>query len=1205
MAETSASQRDAIEQLADSFMTSYRAGQRPNLEAYLQRYPELAEQLRGLIAALMVLERNAPHRNRLEMLPQAASRIGNAPREIGEFTIIREIGRGGMGIVYEAVQQSLGRHVALKVLSSPGLTNPVQLERFRLEARSAGRLHHSHIVPVFGVGEHEGVHYYAMQFIPGKSLDQVIDELRKLRLGPGGARPSPQNGDELSWSIAVDLLSGGSAGGEPNAAAAAVVDVTTSRATVRGVPDDTPRVAARGSTSASRGAHAEFSTGHSGRPFFDSVARVGLQVAEALAYAHTEGILHRDIKPSNLLLDAKGNCWITDFGLAKAEESQALTATGDFVGTLRYMAPERLEGWADRRSDIYGLGAAIYELLTLRLFFDSSNRAKLIDDIRHSEPLAPTKIDAAIPRDLETIVLKSLAKEPAARYHTADELAEDLRLYLSDRPILARRSTRRERFVRWCRRNPMVASLTAAVLLLFVSGAAVSGTQVVRAVRAERDGAVRQAALSQRTNSALDEAREQFEASDWTAALESVELAEALLAEGELVPESADRARLLREDVETMLRFEEVNLDRDSVMQQWERSALEHPGYEREFRRLGVDIDKLSIEEAAARITRQRIAPQLCQVLDEWYLVRSNLVLEPGRDGWPSDGDWWRRPLAVARHADREKFRTQVRLAAENNDAPEMARLAKTEAVLRLPTSTRSLMTRNLYWSGNDSHRKLSLDVLMRCYAEHPDDFRIHTSLSNYLAQTQPPQQAEAIRFATAALAIRPRNPWVRLQLSRLLHESARGEEALVVLRKGNELTPNFAMAYNIGGALERQGKNEEALTFFRQAVALKPNYPAGFFNIGVVSRRLNRIDDSITAYRRVLEIDPTETSARNNLYHALRETGHQDEAIEVCREGMRVAPSHTMAHNLGVELSRREQFAEAVDMYRKAVELDPKFALSWTNLGDCLKKMQRPAESLDAYRQAVAAAPASPRANERLYGELRAELRLTDLVLYERNLIAHTPPTADGWLNLANILTYQYLSEQAIAATHGALEFEPVEPLAHYLHALVHLRFNDVTGYQESCAMMLEQLASTTDPETSYTLAWACGIGPRAVEDRNVPMAHARRAIVADRKNPKYLAALGVLQYRGGQFDQAARQLAAAETAFATSSSNDDARMFTLLFLALTHARLGDESAAREWLAKAKVTISQRSTEALFWGDREAAYYLRQEVEPLLPAND
>jgi pentatricopeptide repeat protein len=244
------------------------------------------------------------------------------------------------------------------------------------------------------------------------------------------------------------------------------------------------------------------------------VARVGLQVAEALAYAHKQGILHRDIKPSNLLLDGQGTVWVTDFGLAKAEGTEELTHTGDIVGTLRFMAPERFSGQSLPQSDVYGLGLTLYELLTLRSAFEEAHRARLIEQVLHQEPPRPRKLDPRIPRDLETIVLKALAKDPAQRYATAEELAEDLRRFLADRPIKARRAPWRERAWRWCRRNPAVASLLAAVALALVLGTAVATFFAIRAndnaIRAN-DNAVQARAkeeLAQKQKQAADDARQ-------------------------------------------------------------------------------------------------------------------------------------------------------------------------------------------------------------------------------------------------------------------------------------------------------------------------------------------------------------------------------------------------------------------------------------------------------------------------------------------------------------------------------------------------------------------------------------------------------------------------------------------------------------------------------------------------------------------------
>jgi WD40 repeat protein/serine/threonine protein kinase len=466
-----ASEPDPLVRLAEEFAERYRKGERPSLTEYVSRYPELAAEIRDLFPALVMIEEfgsvagPAPGPRAHTVTPE-----GTTPPQLGEYRILGEVARGGMGIVYEAEQVSLGRHVALKVLPFQGLLAPHHLERFQREAKAAAKLHHSNIVPVFGTGEDRGVHYYAMQFIHGQGLDTVLDELTRLRepkapapdTSPkrergepdtrpkrqrGGTSPKRQRGD-LSASLAGGLLSGHF----PAAVAPAPAPGS-------GPAPASPPAGPAAGTSGAFGDQTE-------AEYFRGVARLGVQVADALAYAHAHGIVHRDIKPSNLLLDMRGTVWVTDFGLAKAEGSGNLTGPGDVVGTLRYMAPERFRGRADPVGDVYSLGLTLYELLTLRPAFDAVDRVALMEQVRHQAPVRPRRLDRRVPRDLETIVLKAIAKEPAARYPTAQALADDLRRFLDDKPIRARRASVAEHAWRWCRRNPALAALTAAVAVL-------------------------------------------------------------------------------------------------------------------------------------------------------------------------------------------------------------------------------------------------------------------------------------------------------------------------------------------------------------------------------------------------------------------------------------------------------------------------------------------------------------------------------------------------------------------------------------------------------------------------------------------------------------------------------------------------------------------------------------------------------------------
>jgi WD40 repeat protein/serine/threonine protein kinase len=466
----SSSDRNPIEALAEEFVERQRRGEKPTLHEYTQRYPHLAEQIRDLFPALVKIEQVRPQTGDATGAYGSGVNDETKLERLGDYRILREVGRGGMGIVYEAEQESLGRHVALKVLPQHALLDGKQLARFRREAKAAARLHHTNIVPVFGVGQEGGLHYYVMQFIQGLGLNEVIGELRRLRR-PGTPLPKP-SAEVSAAGVAQALLTGefaaplrreGAPGAEPPAPGPAAA-----------APSPAPG-------SSPSGIHLPGQVGgsslsESGRAYWQGVARIGIQVAEALAYATGQGVLHRDIKPSNLLLDTQGNVWVTDFGLAKASDSEDLTHTGDIVGTLRYMAPERFGGQSDVRGDVYSLGLTLYELLTLRPAFDETDRNKLIQQVGHAEPPRPRQVNPQVPRDLETIVLKAMDREPARRYQVPGELADDLRRYVAGEPIKARRISSWQRAVLWAKRRPAAAALlgVSVVAVMALVGAAVA-----------------------------------------------------------------------------------------------------------------------------------------------------------------------------------------------------------------------------------------------------------------------------------------------------------------------------------------------------------------------------------------------------------------------------------------------------------------------------------------------------------------------------------------------------------------------------------------------------------------------------------------------------------------------------------------------------------------------------------------------------------
>jgi hypothetical protein len=475
-ADESPRPEDRLGALAEAFLERQRRGERPAVEAYAAAHPDLAGEIRRLFPALLMMEELKPVDSDLTGIVAAAAR-GAAPERLGDYRILREVGRGGMGVVYEAEQESLGRRVALKVMAAQGLQGPRQLLRFHREAKAAARLHHTNIVPVFGVGEADGLHYYVMQFIPGLGLDAVLDELRRLQ----GPSPKPEAAAPPAGGRAATVTDAARSlltGRFPPAPAEERSEERTAPGPVTAAAPPAPS-----STLVLPGRSGRSSAADPACPYARSVALIGVQVAEALDYAHRQGVLHRDIKPSNLLLDGQGTVWVADFGLAKAADSDDLTHTGDIVGTVRYMAPERFEGRCDARSDVYALGLTLYELLALRPAFDESDRHRLIHQVTHSEPPRLRGLDPRLPRDLETVVHKALEREPTRRYGDAGALAEDLRRFVEGRAIRARRVSPLEHAWRWGRRNPAAAALAAAVLALI--GLSVGGGLWVQRQQAE------------------------------------------------------------------------------------------------------------------------------------------------------------------------------------------------------------------------------------------------------------------------------------------------------------------------------------------------------------------------------------------------------------------------------------------------------------------------------------------------------------------------------------------------------------------------------------------------------------------------------------------------------------------------------------------------------------------------------------------------
>lgn len=456
-------EQDRLAQILDDYLQAAEQGTPITPEALLARHPGDAERLRRYLSGLELFHQmaNGPRASRSGSPGSLLSGRVQADDVVGDFQLVREIGRGGMGVVYEAEQISLRRRVALKLLPFSAGHDEKQISRFRNEAQAAAQVKHPHIVPVYAIGEERGVHYYAMQLIEGRSLAAAVDGVRT--------------------------------GNASTVGSTAPMRATATR-TNRRAP-----VAA--STSATHS-----TLGDTQRHVRD-IARIGVQAAEALDAAHEYGIVHRDVKPSNLLVDGDGKLWVTDFGLARCRQNDGLTRTGDVLGTMRYMSPEQALGrgtLVDHRSDIFSLGVTLYELATHHHPAGDVTDAQLMLDRRRFSSKPLRHWNRHIPIDFQTIVLKSIAEFPSERYGSARELADDLNRFLDGKPIHASPPSLATLAGKWILRHRRVVYAAAAVMVLALVGQFANTLLLASQKRATEQALVRANENLRRAHSVLD-----------------------------------------------------------------------------------------------------------------------------------------------------------------------------------------------------------------------------------------------------------------------------------------------------------------------------------------------------------------------------------------------------------------------------------------------------------------------------------------------------------------------------------------------------------------------------------------------------------------------------------------------------------------------------------------------------------------------------
>jgi Tfp pilus assembly protein PilF len=760
-----------------------------------------------------------------------------------------------------------------------------------------------------------------MQFVEGRTLAQLVAALHQ----PPAAPATPANGDVTSpySPAAADAL--------------------------------TPPVAA---LSTERG-------GPKGRDYYRTVAQLLAQAADALEHAHSLGIVHRDVKPGNLLVDAAGKLWVADFGLARLGPDAGLTMSGDLLGTLRYMAPEQAlshHGLVDHRADVYALGATLYELLTGKPAVDAAERAEILRKIAFEEPTAPRKRDKAIPAELETIALKCLAKNPAERYATAGELADDLRRWLDDKPIKARRPTVRQRLARWARRHPGLAAALGLAAGLLLAGAWAWDRETRHAEAAARTVAAEADQL--RNTDRLPEA-----------------LAVARRA-ADLLPRFGGDAALRREiaervaDLQLLNRLDEARLER--AADRGDGAGFDNERMASQFRQAFLDYgaDVLGGEEPAVveALRRPAVAAQIAGALSEWERITTDPAVKEriGRLAEALDADP-RQLVSRVRQAEAAKdVEALRRLAAEAQaDLPPPAflmRLAKAlEAVSSLPEVER---------------------LLRAGHQRYPADICVIFELGFTLTQMGPSQAAEAVGFFRTAQALRPSSVGVGVNLASALNGAGRDEESAAAYRRVIALSPNSALAhYNLGNVLGKLSRDADQEAEYRSAIALKPDHGEAHCNLGATLCMRGRIAEAEAECRTAMALKPDFAEAHVSLALVFLAQGRKAEAQQECRRAMDLKPSYAEGYNqIGNTCHDLGHPADAESYYRQAFKMNPGDAGYLYNVANSLKAQGKLAEAEAAYQEVIALRPTFAEARCNLgnmlvtqgrYSEGAAQLRI------------------------------------------------------------------------------------------------------------------------------------------------------------------------------------------------------------------------------------
>jgi serine/threonine-protein kinase len=737
-------------------------------------------------------------------------------------------------------------------------------------------------------------------------------------------------------------------------------------------------------------------------------------VCNAVAYAHSRGVLHRDLKPSNVMLGPYGETLVVDWGLAKvvgrhdgaAENGEATlqptaasgaapTQAGAVLGTPGYMSPEQAgKGAVGPASDVFSLGATLYHLLTGRVPFADADLLKLLERLWRGEFPAPRQVNRKVPPALEAICLKAMALRPEERYGSAKALADDLEHWLADEPVVAYREPLAVRLGRWRRRHKaLVASVTAALVAVLLLGGA-AGAWLLQQATKLREG----------VEAALDRAAELRQQARWAEAEAVLEQAQERLGEGG-PDDLQQRVGQARADLGLVRQLDAARLKAAT----WIEGQFDNAGAERDYAaafrqaQLGQPGD-----EVAERLRASAVKAQLVAALDDWAWMTAER-----RRAWL---------LAVARRADPDRWRDRFRDPKVWQDRHALERLARQAPVRQWSPQLVTALGRVLAKRGG-----AAVPLLTAAQARHPQDFWLNFELGNALYERK--QAGEAVGYYRAALALRP---------------------------------TASAVHNNLGAALKDKGDWDGAIACFQKAMALHPKHDYAHNNLGLALFDKGQLDGAIACYHKALALDPKYAKAHNNLGNALKAKGQLDGAIACYQKALALDPRYAQAHyNLGLALQDKGDLDGAIACYRKALALDPKLALAHYNLGNALYDKGQLDQAIAWYQKALALAPKHAQAHTNLGLALFDKGELDGAIACYEKALALAPKLVQAHANLGDALLSKGRLDEAIACFQKALALDPKLALAHGALGqalLLQGRFREARDSMRCCLQLLPQ---------------------------------------------------------------------------------------------------------------------------------------------------